>query len=351
METKVDTKLYPQTLKANSRNHKCSSTCVLGMASNSIHQQMKNQRPRWKIFLLPYRLNIKLYALMAEKNLPGQMHSEQPAATTTMTYKSLVQRHPARMEKANGPGCTLTAKKPSGRPTKADPNTYEGIFLGFGATSQNLKYHDIHSQRRKWAHHLTLDKFQYGDPPKDRSTASKHILETFTRLPHEQVGGRKLLQPTKPLQVDPISTSKFPDSVALQLDPLPYTAAAAKFERPNEAELNQALEQYNVSLDDSGPIISERVLLKGTHPLLGMGILIDKDNPNRMYLQTCTPNTHTHGQHSSMAQPAQRCAYSKHQQYPCHVSRRHKVYDQGSTTKTQTKYYYPTSQADGTCYD
>jgi hypothetical protein len=105
------------------------------------------------------------------------------------------------------------------------------------------------------------------------------------------VGGRKLLQPTKPIQVDPISTNKFPNPVTLQLDPLPYTAAAAKFERPNEAELNQALEQYNVSLDNSGPIISERVLLKGTHPLLGMGILPDKDNPTRMYFQTCMPNT------------------------------------------------------------
>jgi hypothetical protein len=188
-------------------------------------------------------------------------------------------------------GCTITAKKPSGRPTKADPNTYEGIFLGFGATSKNLKYHDIHSQRRKWAHHVTMDEFQYGDDPKDRSTASKHILETFTKLPHHQVGGKKLLQPIKPILVDPISVGAYPNPIDLQLDPLPYTAAAAKFERPAGQDLNKALEQYSISLDDSGPLISEKVLLKGTHPLLGMGVLVDKDNPNRLYLQNCTPST------------------------------------------------------------
>jgi hypothetical protein len=88
--------------------------------------------------------------------------------------------------------CTITAKKPTGRPTKADPNTYEVIFLGCGATSKNIKYHDVHSQRRKWAHHHTVDEFQHGDHPNDRSAAAKHILEKFTNLPHTQVGGKKL---------------------------------------------------------------------------------------------------------------------------------------------------------------
>jgi hypothetical protein len=108
-------------------------------------------------------------------------------------------------------GCTVTAKKPSGRPTKADPHTYEGIFLGFGATSQNLKYHDIHTQRRKWTHHATMDKFQYGDDPQDRSTASKHILETFSQLPHASLGGKKLLQPMKPIMIDPLPAKQHPD--------------------------------------------------------------------------------------------------------------------------------------------
>jgi hypothetical protein len=189
-------------------------------------------------------------------------------------------------------GCTITAKKPTGRPTKADPNTYEGIFLGYGATSKNIKYHDVHSQRRKWAHHHTVDEFQYGDAPADRSTASKHILETFTQLPHTQVGGKKLHQPNKSIVVNPLPIEAYPNELDIQLEPLPYTAAAAaKFERPADADLLKTLEQCSISLHDSGPTISEKVILKGTHPLLGMTILPDADNPTRLYLQSCTPST------------------------------------------------------------
>jgi hypothetical protein len=188
-------------------------------------------------------------------------------------------------------GCIITAKKPSGRTMKADPNTYEGIFLGYGATSKNIKYHDIHSQRRKWAHHSMVDKFQYGDNPEDRSTASQHILEIFTQLPPTQVGGKKVHQMKKPIVLDPITLDQYPNETDIQLEPLPYTAAAATFERPLIDDLQKTLEQCNMSLTDAGPTILEKVILKGTHPLLWMTILPDKDNPNRLYLQSCNPNT------------------------------------------------------------
>jgi hypothetical protein len=83
-----------------------------------------------------------------------------------------------------------------------------------------------------------------------------------------------------------IPTEQYPDSINIQLGPLPYTAAAAKLELvpSREQDLNHTLEQYNTSLDDWGPLISERILLKGTHPLLGMGIIADKmDNPKILY--------------------------------------------------------------------
>jgi hypothetical protein len=92
-----------------------------------------------------------------------------------------------------------------------------------------------------------MGEFQYGDDPKDRSTASKHILQTFTQLPHDSIGGKTLLPPTKPIVIDQIPVSAYPNSVNLQLEPLPYTAAAAKFERLHNHDLNQALEQYHIS--------------------------------------------------------------------------------------------------------
>jgi hypothetical protein len=145
-------------------------------------------------------------------------------------------------------------------------------------------------QRRKWAHHVIMDEFQYGDDPPERSKASKHIIETFTKLPHTQICGKKLHQTTKPIILDPMPAAQYPIQIDIQLEPLPYTAAAAKFERPREQDLKQAPEQYNIYLDDSGPLISEKVILKGTHPLLGMGIITDKDNPSRLYLQNCMPS-------------------------------------------------------------
>jgi hypothetical protein len=61
----------------------------------------------------------------------------------------------------------------------------------------------------------------------------------------------------------------YPDKMDIQLESLPHTAAAtAKFERPADEDLIKTLEQCSVSLNDSGPVTSTNVILKGTHPLL-----------------------------------------------------------------------------------
>jgi hypothetical protein len=62
-----------------------------------------------------------------------------------------------------------------------------------------------------------VDEFQYGDNPVDRSNAAKHILETFTQLPHTQIGGKKLHQPTKTLVVNPTPLDAYPDEMDIQL--------------------------------------------------------------------------------------------------------------------------------------
>jgi hypothetical protein len=188
-------------------------------------------------------------------------------------------------------GCTITVKKPTGRPTKADPNTCEAVFLGHGATSKNIKHHDVHSQRRKWAHHHTVDEFQHGDNPVDRSNAAKHVLETLTQLPHTQVGGKKLHQPTKTFVANPTPLDAHPDKMDIQLELLPCTpTAAAKFERPADEDLIKTLERRSISLNDSGPVMSTKATLKGTHPLLGMKVLPDADDPTRLCLTNCFPS-------------------------------------------------------------
>jgi hypothetical protein len=280
---------------------------VTGPASSS--QNGKGERPH-------RTLAVKTKCLLYTARL-GMIFWCSAMLTATFpcnrTYHSAIQKTPIEAFTGFKPlcghlltyGCTITVKKPTGRPTIADPNVYEGIFLGHGATSKNIKYHGVHSQRRKWAHHHAVDEFQYGDDPADQSTASKHILETFTNLP--EVGGKKLHQPTKKFVVNPMPLEAYPNELDTQLEPIPYTAAAAaKFERPTDDDLIQTLEQCSISLNDTGPLMSEKVILKGTHPLLGMNILPDADDPTRMHLQNCAQSTPMHVCYPQVAQPTPR---------------------------------------------
>jgi hypothetical protein len=90
-----------------------------------------------------------------------------------------------------------------------------------------------------------------------------------------------------------IPPDQCPNKINVQLEPPPCTPAAAKFERPliNNLERTPPAEQCSASLNNSGPVMAEKVILKGTHPLLEMEITPDKDNPTQMHLQSCHPNT------------------------------------------------------------
>jgi hypothetical protein len=92
--------------------------------------------------------------------------------------------------------------------------------------------------------------------------------------------------------VNPIPLEACPDEMGVQLESAPYThAAVAKFERPEDKDLIKTLEQSNIYLNDSGPVTSESVILKGTHPLLGMNIIPDTDDPTRPCLTNWTQST------------------------------------------------------------
>ena len=66
-------------------------------------------------------------------------------------------------------GAKITAKKPGTRPTATDPWTYDGIFLGYQNTFENIKYWDKNSGVVKVAKHDSKDELQYGDDLDNRS--------------------------------------------------------------------------------------------------------------------------------------------------------------------------------------
>jgi hypothetical protein len=50
-------------------------------------------------------------------------------------------------------GCRIVAKKSKKRSNTANPNAYDGIFLGYRATMDNTVYWDVHSQQKRTARH------------------------------------------------------------------------------------------------------------------------------------------------------------------------------------------------------
>ena len=83
-------------------------------------------------------------------------------------------------------GSKITARRGKARTTATDPNAFQGIFLGYRATMDNLIYWDTKAQCRRTAKHHVADELQYGDPPNQRSPASKYLIEIVTGTPHQE---------------------------------------------------------------------------------------------------------------------------------------------------------------------
>ena len=64
-------------------------------------------------------------------------------------------------------GTKITAKRPGDGPNTLNPWTYDGIFLGYQNTKNNIRYWDVHTGTTKTATHDSKDELQYGDSPEN----------------------------------------------------------------------------------------------------------------------------------------------------------------------------------------
>ena len=202
-------------------------------------------------------------------------------------------------------GCRVTPKKAGRRNTATNPNSYDGIFLGYRATQDNIRYWDTNAQRERSATHMAKDEVQYGDPPERRSPASKHLIEVITGTPHTQRRTDILLDNSKAsTDFQSILTEPGiePDHNLMTIDdsPLPFTAAAAKVTakhgRKHEDILTHELLLMDITTNIHEPAVSETLPLQEGHPTLG---LITEQHPE--YLDTitltrCDPGTASHKQ-------------------------------------------------------
>jgi transposase InsO family protein len=170
-------------------------------------------------------------------------------------------------------GARITSKTSHDRNTAGDPNAYDGIFLGYKATKDLIRYYDVHSQSEKNAKNNDVDEWHYGSKPSDRPPAAQHIIETITGDNHDQHRTDILLEepvtvtPVEPLRTEPTQPSRVtrsgkkfkptgkelhPSAKELIQDildmvpPHPQTAVAAQVVQPDLEEMQVKL---NMLLD------------------------------------------------------------------------------------------------------
>jgi hypothetical protein len=165
------------------------------------------------------------------------------------------------------------------RTSALDPNSHHCIFLGY-RPNNDIRYWDIHTQAEKTAGHGEYDEMQYGDDPAQRSPASKHLLNIMTGADHKErrtdVMHEKAREIVDKPGITPIDTTQ----LVLDSCPPPYTATAAKFERPEEVEVLRQLQQLEMSLSIFDRSIKENVSLRGNHPTLGILVAMHEDLKN-----------------------------------------------------------------------
>jgi transposase InsO family protein len=93
-------------------------------------------------------------------------------------------------------GCRIVAKKSKTRSNATNPNAYDGIFLGYRATMDNIIYWDIQSQQKRTARHYEFDEIHYGTDPEKRNPAARHLIEVHTGTPHTERRTDVLLEPS-----------------------------------------------------------------------------------------------------------------------------------------------------------
>ena len=193
-------------------------------------------------------------------------------------------------------GAKITARRAKTRTTATDPNSFQGIFLGYRSTMDIIVYWDTKAQRRRAAKHHVADELQYGDPPVRRSPASKYLIEVITGTPHQERRTDILLDK---IPEDMEATDlEIPNLITRTLEdnPLPSTAAAAKarFERPSTTDLHRQLQLLDVTLNIFELAVSEQLPLEGSHPTLGLFPEQHPEYAETIIFTPCNPGTISH---------------------------------------------------------
>jgi Reverse transcriptase (RNA-dependent DNA polymerase) len=174
-------------------------------------------------------------------------------------------------------GTKLITKKAGRRKNALDPNAYDGIFLGYGATMDNLRYWDTHKQRKRIGRYHQHDELHYSNPPNKRSPAAKHLLETHTGTPNDDRRTHELLDEPQLIQVRKATTKR-----------THTTTLASHYDMDN---LLIDIQHMEITLNATEPAITETIHLTGTHPTLGIIAHQDQEYRDTVTLYHIIPGT------------------------------------------------------------
>ena len=179
-------------------------------------------------------------------------------------------------------GCKITAKKTGNRRSTTDPNTYDGIFLGYRATMTNIKFWNPKLRQRMTTKHYTADEAEYGRHPDERSPASAHLIQTTLGTNHTAHTSHGLREPTHTIEAKHIIKDK------------PTQPYVAMINRQPMDHIRQELHTMEISYDPYKSTVTERIPLQSAHPTLGLIIATHPDLMHTVQFLRCQQGTTAH---------------------------------------------------------
>lgn len=185
-------------------------------------------------------------------------------------------------------GCKVTSKKSKKRTSALDPNTSDGIFLGYRPTMDNIVFWNTTTKQRMTTTHFTIDELEYGRHPEERSPASKHLIEAKTGTKHHERRSDKIKEPI--IVYDPEHANILADDKGLE-----HAAAATmrieKVIRLPPEELATEIRMLELSTQLYEQSVTEYIPLQSAHATLGMVLRQHPDLKNTIQFERCELGT------------------------------------------------------------
>mmetsp|Transcript_12630 Transcript_12630/g.36754 ORF Transcript_12630/g.36754 Transcript_12630/m.36754 type:complete len:1246 (+) Transcript_12630:2039-5776(+) len=192
-------------------------------------------------------------------------------------------------------GSKITARIPGAPLAKLDDHVYDGVFLGFGATSSLAVYYDIHTGRIKTAGNFRIDEAHFHSSKRPPGAQFLFELGLQDSLPtfdgHAPATVAPALQPPLPKSLPKVHHDgcRVPLPIGEFLSMAPTASAASLVHDPSARDVMSIA----MSTDPFTPAFDQVVPVKGDSATLGFIFKFD-ENRGRLQLTNCEKGQPAH---------------------------------------------------------